>query len=160
MILRWENERSIKTNQSAGPVRNPMGLDHPSRHDSYRFSLFDRYKGSIPLPLIGTTLAGSIFVIVAYYRQYILRPGSITVKNEGVILHFHLRSDCLVHWDDIEVYSKPGPEWTKWGKGIGEGGIKISSTGKFYRVSYLISRAVIEGYTSAKGKSPYTWDGA
>lgn len=118
------------------------------------------YQGSIPLPLIGTTLMGSITVIVAYCRQYILRPESITVKNQGVVLHFRFRQDRFVPWDDIEgIYSKPGPDWTKWGKGVGEGGIKVSSIKKFYLVSYPISKAVIGGYTSAKGRSPYTWDG-
>jgi hypothetical protein len=78
------------------------------------------YSGSIPLPLVGTTIAGLIFVIVAYYREYIVRPQAIIIKDDGVVFHFRLRSDRFALWDDIKgIYSKPGPDQTKWGKGMG-----------------------------------------
>jgi len=105
-------------------------------------------------------IVGIIVVSVDYYREYIVKPRSVSIRHDGIVLHFRLRQDRYCSWEDIEgIYSKPGPEWTRWGKGVGKGGIKLESDHSFHMVSYFISQAVISRYTRTIGRPPYTWGG-
>lgn len=113
------------------------------------------------LPLIGCSVVGCIVVGVDYYREYVIRPKTVSLRDDGIVLHFRLRRDRFFPWDDIKgIYSKPGPERTKWGRNIGKGGVRMRSIDTFFLVSYPISQAIISRYTKENGRRPYTWDGS
>jgi hypothetical protein len=123
------------------------------------FSLFVIFNTIFSL---GGIIAGSTYIIADYYRQYVIKPESVAIQENGIVFRFRFRPDCYVPWDEVVgVYSNPGPEPNRLGKTTAAGGVKIrfNDNFKFYRVSYRISREIIVSYREVRGEEPDIWGG-
>lgn len=72
------------------------------------------------------TLVMTIFAALYFwggYRKHVyLRPAFVIVRDDGLLLEFRSGMKRFLQRSDIkDVYSKPGPKETKFGRGIGTG---------------------------------------
>lgn len=114
--------------------------------------------------ILGMLMPGilGVLVLVRTWQVEVLhRPETVTVSNQGITMRFRNSKTEEFAWSSIrDVYSKPGPAWTKSGRGIGRGGVRMVGKRAVYPITYEASATIVRAYTTAIGRPPEAWDGA
>jgi hypothetical protein len=111
--------------------------------------------------LLIPAIPGAIVLLRAWQVEIWHRLEKIIVNHKGVAIELRYSRRKEVAWSSIrDIYSHPGPAWTRSRRGIGRGGFRVNDETMSYNTSYEIAEAMVRQYTASMGRPPLEWDGA
>jgi hypothetical protein len=101
---------------------------------------------------------GSFFFVGIMWKEYIHKPKSITISDNGLLLKLRFGRMVHISWEEILwISASTGKGADAEGVSGKGGGIKATRS-TFYSVSYEIGRDAQEKYTQVMGRRPMTRD--
>ncbi len=113
-------------------------------------------KGGSVVVLLGMTLIGAVFLIGIWGREYVHRPRSIVVEEDGVRLAFRYSLERYVPWDEIKwIDALPGDNTSTIGRWQRDGMMQLKK-GLPFPLTYEVAHTIVQAYAKYKGRNPPT----
>lgn len=102
---------------------------------------------------------GSFFLIGIMWKEYIHKPRTVTISDDGLLLKLRFGREARIAWDDILWISASPGGTSEDVEGVsGRVGAIKATKSTFYSVSYEIGRDARERYIQVIGRRPMTRD--
>jgi hypothetical protein len=99
---------------------------------------------------------GSFFLIGIMWKEYIHKPRSVTISDNGLFLQLRFGRVVHIRWEEILwISASNGKSADAEGVSGKGGGIKATKS-TFYSVSYDVGRNAREKYIQVMGRRPLT----
>jgi len=102
---------------------------------------------------------GSFFFCGIMWKEYIHRPKSVVITDDGLLLKLRFGREVRIAWDDILWISASPGGTSEDVEGVsGRVGAIKATKGVFYMATYEVGRAAQERYSQVMGRRPMTRD--
>jgi hypothetical protein len=102
---------------------------------------------------------GSFFFCGIMWKEYIHKPKSVVITDDGLLLKLRFGREVHIAWDDILWISASPGGTSEDVEGVsGRVGAIKATRGVFYMATYEVGRAAQERYSQAMGRRPMTRD--
>ncbi len=99
---------------------------------------------------------GSFFLIGIMWKEYIHKPKSVVITDDGLLLKLRFGREVRIGWEDILWISASTGKGTDAEGVSGKGGGIKATKSTFYSVSYEIGRDARDKYIQVMGRRPLT----
>ncbi len=99
---------------------------------------------------------GGFFIVLAIGREFLRRPTSVTIHEDGIILRFRFLEERTIRWGNILWINPPAGDDDAWKGDWRKEGLIRANERAMYPITFKIRREIDIHYYKKMGRRPMT----